>query len=134
MVLKDFDERQLKPVFSTDLVRRRVEIAWSRSEAKVTAEAAPDLGKVVAGDNREGICELGLGLRQGDAVASSELAAELAINLSLMLHDISKAEHGYRLFDPNSHEVGPLMQEPLTEIPLDGIPVTIVWYLLGSSQ
>ncbi len=70
-------------------------------------EAALDLGKVVAGDNQEEICELELELRQGDAAALLELAAELAADLPLMPCDISKAERGYRLFDPNSYEVDP---------------------------
>lgn len=105
--LKDLDKKQLKPIFSTDFVRQRAEIAWGRGKARVVVEAALDLGKVVAGDNQEEICELELELRQGDAAALLELAAELAADLPLMPCDISKAERGYRLFDPNSYEVDP---------------------------
>ncbi|MGV8378280.1 inorganic triphosphatase, partial [Pseudomonas aeruginosa] len=72
-----------------------------------------DLGKVVAGDNQEEICELDLELRQGDAAALLELAAELAADLPQMPSDISKAQRGYRLFDPNSHEVDPPAQKLL---------------------
>ena len=97
-------------------------------------EAALDLGKVVAGDNQEEICELELELRQGDAAALLELAAELAADLPLMPCDISKAERGYRLFDPNSYEVDPPAQKLLAETPLDGAFAAIAWYLLGSSQ
>ncbi|HJE33850.1 MAG TPA: CYTH domain-containing protein, partial [Pseudomonas aeruginosa] len=48
--LKDLDKKQLKPIFSTDFVRQRAEIAWGRGKARVVVEAALDLGKVVAGD------------------------------------------------------------------------------------
>ncbi|WP_079455635.1 CYTH domain-containing protein [Pseudomonas aeruginosa] len=118
--LKDLDKKQLKPIFSTDFVRQRAEIAWGRGKARVVVEAALDLGKVVAGDNQEEICELELELRQGDAAALLELAAELAADLPLMPCDISKAERGYRLFDPNSYEVDPPAQKLLAETPLDG--------------
>ncbi|MGS8173420.1 CYTH domain-containing protein, partial [Pseudomonas aeruginosa] len=132
--LKDLDKKQLKPIFSTDFVRQRAEIAWGRGKARVVVEAALDLGKVVAGDNQEEICELELELRQGDAAALLELAAELAADLPLMPCDISKAERGYRLFDPNSYEVDPPAQKLLAETPLDGAFAAIAWYLLGSSQ
>ncbi len=105
--LKRSRQEAALPIFSTDFVRQRAEIAWGRGKARVVVEAALDLGKVVAGDNQEEICELELELRQGDAAALLELAAELAADLPLMPCDISKAERGYRLFDPNSYEVDP---------------------------
>ncbi|MGV8790355.1 inorganic triphosphatase, partial [Pseudomonas aeruginosa] len=55
-------------------------------------------------------------------------------DLPLMPCDISKAEPGYRLFDPNSYEVDPPAQKLLAETPLDGAFAAIAWYLLGSSQ
>ena len=43
--LKDLDKKQLKPIFSTDFVRQRAEIAWGRGKARVVVEAALDLGR-----------------------------------------------------------------------------------------
>ena len=101
--LAELDKKSLKPIFTTDFVRERAEIAWGRGKAKVVIEAALDLGKVIAGEREEEICELELELRQGEPQALLELAAELATDLPLMPFDISKAERGYRLFDENSY-------------------------------
>ncbi|MDF3936146.1 inorganic triphosphatase, partial [Pseudomonas citronellolis] len=132
--LADLDKSQLQPIFSTDFNRQRAEIAWGRGKAKVALEAALDLGKVVAGEREEEICELELELRQGEPEALLELAAELAADLPLMPCDISKAERGYRLFDPASYNVQPDTQKLLAETPLDGAFAAIAWSLLGSSQ
>jgi inorganic triphosphatase YgiF len=61
-------------------VRERAEIAWGRGKAKVVIEAALDLGHVIAGKQKEEICELELELREGEPAALLELAAELAEN------------------------------------------------------
>ncbi|MNM78692.1 CYTH domain protein [compost metagenome] len=132
--LADLDKKQLKPIFTTDFVREKAEIAWGRGKAKVVVEAALDLGAVVAGKQQEEICELELELRQGEAEALLELAAELAADLPLMPCDISKAERGYRLFDPASYDVYPQGQKLLAETPLDGAFAAIAWLLLGNSQ
>lgn len=132
--LADLDKAQLAPIFSTDFTRQRAEIAWGRGKTRVVIEAALDLGKVVAGEQEEEICELELELRQGEPAALLELAAELAADLPLMPCDISKAERGYRLFDPASYTVHPDTQKLLAETPLDGAFAAIAWGLLGSSQ
>lgn len=134
VALADLDKKQLKPIFSTDFTRQRAEIAWGRGKTKVVIEAALDLGKVVAGKQEEEICELELELRQGDPAALLELALELAADLPLMPCDISKAERGYRLFDPSSYSIQPDTQKLLAETPLDGAFAAICWSLLGSSQ
>ena len=132
--LAQLDKRALAPIFSTDFVREKAEIAWGRGKSKVVIEAALDLGEVIAGEQREEICELELELRQGDPQALLELAAELAADLALMPCDISKAERGYRLFDPASYNLA-LAAPPLTaEQPLDDAFAAIAWHLLGSSQ
>ena len=100
--LADLDKKTLKPIFTTDFVREKAEIAWGRGKAKVVIEAALDLGKVIAGEGEEEICELELELREGEPAALLELACELAADLPLMPCDISKAERGYRLFDAGS--------------------------------
>ena len=132
--LAELDKKTLKPIFTTDFVRERAEIAWGRGKAKVVIEAALDLGFVIAGKQKEEICELELELREGDPAALLELAAELAEKLALMPCDISKAERGYRLFDANSYSLS-LPTPPLTaEMPLDDAFAALAWHLLGSSQ
>lgn len=132
--LADLDKSQLQPIFSTDFTRQRAEIAWGRGKAKVVVEAALDLGKVVAEQQEEEICELELELRQGEPEALLELAAELAVDLPLMPCDISKAERGYRLYDPASYSVQADAQKLLAETPLDGAFSALAWSLLGNSQ
>ena len=56
--LAELDKKTLKPIFTTDFVRERAEIAWGRGKAKVVIEAALDLGHVVVGKQKEEICEL----------------------------------------------------------------------------
>ncbi|MCY1287314.1 Inorganic triphosphatase [compost metagenome] len=132
--LADLDKSHLAPIFTTDFVREKAEIAWGRGKARVVVEAALDLGKVVADQAEEEICELELELRQGEPEALLELAAELAADLPLMPCDISKAERGYRLFDPASYNVYPQGQKVLAETPLDGAFAALAWLLLGNSQ
>lgn len=132
--LAELDKKTIKPVFSTDFVREKAEIAWGRGKAKVVLEAALDFGHVVAGKRKEEICELELELREGEPSALLELAAELSQTLALMPCDISKAERGYRLFDPGSYTLSLPVPELAAETPLDDAFVAIAWHLLGSSQ
>ncbi|MCK9815982.1 CYTH domain-containing protein [Pseudomonas sp. MAFF 302046] len=132
--LAELDKKTLKPIFTTDFVRERAEIAWGRGKAKVVIEAALDLGHVVAGKQKEEICELELELREGEPAALLELAAELAATLALMPCDISKAERGYRLFDANSYSLSLPAPELTAEMPLDDAFAALTWHLLGSSQ
>ena len=132
--LAELDKKQLVPIFTTDFVREKAEIAWGRGKAKVVIEAALDLGKVVAGEGEEEICELELELRQGEPDALLELAAELAADLALMPCDISKAERGYRLFDASSYSLNLPAPAVSAETSLDDSVVALGWYLLGSSQ
>jgi triphosphatase len=132
--LADLDKQQLAPLFTTDFVREKAEIAWGRGKAKVVIEAALDLGKVIAGEGEEEICELELELRQGEPAALLELAAELAADLPLMPCDISKAERGYRLFDASSYSLSLPAPQIEAEQTLDDAFAALAWYLLGSSQ
>ncbi len=132
--LAELDKSLLQPLFTTDFVRQRAEIAWGRGKAKVVIEAALDLGKVLAGEGEEDICELELELRQGEPEALLELAEALAADLPLMPCDISKAERGYRLFDANSYSLGLSTPELSAETSLDDSLTTLGWHLLGSSQ
>lgn len=132
--LAELDKKTLKPIFTTDFVRERAEIAWGRGKAKVVIEAALDLGHVVVGKQKEEICELELELREGEPAALLELAAELAETLALMPCDISKAERGYRLYDANSYSLSLPAPELTQETQLDDAFAALSWHLLGSSQ
>ncbi|MEB0040303.1 CYTH domain-containing protein [Pseudomonas sp. MH10] len=132
--LAELDKKTIKPLFTTDFIRERAEIAWGRGKAKVVIEAALDFGKVVAGKQQEEICELELELREGEPAALLELAAELAATLALMPCDISKAERGYRLFDADSYSLSLPAPELSAEMPLDDAYSALAWHLLGSSQ
>jgi triphosphatase len=132
--LAELDKNQLVPIFTTDFIREKAEIAWGRGKAKVVIEAALDLGKVIAGEGEEEICELELELRQGGPDALLELASELATDLSLMPCDISKAERGYRLFDSTSYSLNLPAPALSAETNLDDSVAALGWHLLGSSQ
>jgi triphosphatase len=132
--LAELDKKQLVPIFTTDFIRQKAEIAWGRGKAKVVIEAALDLGKVIAGEGEEEICELELELRQGEPDALLELAAELAADLALMPCDISKAERGYRLFDAGSYSLNLPAPVLSAETSLDDSVAALAWHLLGSSQ
>ena len=132
--LAELDKKQLKPLFTTDFVREKAEIAWGRGKAKTVIEAALDLGKVIAGEGEEEICELELELREGQPAALLELACELAADLPLMPCDISKAERGYRLFDAASYSLGLPAPQLHAEQSLDDAFAALAWHLLGSSQ
>jgi inorganic triphosphatase YgiF len=132
--LAELDKKTIKPMFTTDFVRERAEIAWGRGKAKVVIEAALDLGKVIVGKQSEEICELELELREGEPAALLELAAELAATLPLMPCDISKAERGYRLFDAGSYSLSLPAPELNAEMALDDAFTALAWHLLASSQ
>ncbi|MDB5981465.1 MAG: adenylate cyclase family protein [Pseudomonas sp.] len=132
--LAELDKKTIKPLFTTDFVRERAEIAWGRGKTKVVIEAALDLGNVIVGKQKEEICELELELREGEPAALLELAAELAATLPLMPCDISKAERGYRLFDANSYSLSLPAPALTPEMPLDDAFAALAWHLLSSSQ
>ena len=132
--LTDLDKTTLQPIFSTDFLRDKADIAWGRGKTKVAIEAALDLGKVCTGPQQEDICELELELREGEPAALLELAIELAAELPLMPCDISKAERGYRLFDAASYSLSLPAPDLLPEQALDDVFATLAWHLLGSSQ
>jgi len=132
--LAELDKKTIKPVFTTDFVRERAEIAWGRGKARVVIEAALDLGKVIVGKQSEEICELELELREGEPSALLELAAELAEKLALMPCDISKAERGYRLSDPDSYALSLPAPELNAETSLDDAFAALAWHLLANSQ
>ncbi|MCJ8168317.1 CYTH domain-containing protein [Atopomonas sediminilitoris] len=132
--LAKLDKSKLAPLFTTNFMRDKAELAWGRGKQKAVVEAALDQGQVVAGEQQEPICELELELRQGEPSALLELACELAADVALMPCDISKAERGYRLFDADSYTLRlPQAQLSSTQT-LDEVFAALGWQLLGSSQ
>jgi triphosphatase len=132
--LADLDKTSLQPVFTTDFERTKVLLRWQREDQTIEVEAALDRGEVVAGDAREPICELELEIRQGPAVALLELAHDLSTELALMPCDISKAERGYRLFEPASYELRPISPHWDVSTEVDAIIAGTGRQLLGQSQ
>ncbi len=132
--LAELDKKTLKPIFTTDFVREKAEIAWGRGKARVVIEAALDLGQVLVGKHVEEICELELELRQGEPEALLELASELAADLPLMPCDISKAERGYRLHDADSYALNLPAPALDASMALDDAFAALAWHLLGNSQ
>ncbi|MCF7200913.1 inorganic triphosphatase [Pseudomonas oligotrophica] len=131
--LAGLDKKTLKPIFTTDFVREKADIAWGRGKQKVAIEAALDQGQVLAGKQAEPISELELELRQGEPTALLELAIELATELPLMPCDISKAERGYRLHDPAHYQVQLPAPALTADMPLDEAIPALAWHLLGNS-
>ncbi|MBF8774588.1 CYTH domain-containing protein [Pseudomonas fulva] len=132
--LADLDKKTIKPLFTTDFTREYAEIAWGRGKAKVVIEAALDQGFVIAGKRKEAICELELELREGEPAALLELAAELTTSVALMPCDISKAERGYRLLEPERFELDLSVADLEADMALDEAYAALAWQLLGNSQ
>ncbi|MGY3283257.1 inorganic triphosphatase YgiF [Pseudomonas fulva] len=132
--LADLDKKTIKPLFTTDFTREYAEIAWGRGKAKVVIEAALDQGFVIAGKRKEAICELELELREGEPAALLELAAELTTSVALMPCDISKAERGYRLLEPERFELDLSVADLEADMALDDAYAAVAWQLLGNSQ
>ena len=103
--LAGLDKLLLQPVFTTDFQRTKAILRWQRDAEQVEVEVALDQGQVLADGRAEPICELELELRSGPAAALLELAVTLAADVALMPCDISKAERGYRLYDPTSYDL-----------------------------
>lgn len=84
----------LVPVFSTRF--RRTTYRYTPA-ADTEILLMIDSGEIVAGEQRQPLCELELELVRGDALDLMQLGARLAEDLPLLPDDRSKAERGYRL-------------------------------------
>ena len=132
--LADLDKLLLQPVFTTDFQRTKAIVRWQRDDEAVEVEVALDQGQVVADGRDEPICELELELRSGPAAALLELAVTLAADVALMPCDISKAERGYRLYDPASYDLQLDAQVWSQTTTVDEIIAGAGWQLLGHTQ
>ena len=85
---------QLKPLFSTDVVRTR---RWLRPQRGVRIEASVDQGFIHSGARRAELSELELELKAGAPRHLYDLALALSEAVPLAISDRSKAERGYAL-------------------------------------
>lgn len=132
--LADLDKSSLAPLFTTDFVRDKVDLAWTSPEGPVAIELALDRGMVSSSVGNEVICELELELRTGTPQALLTLALTLAQEFALMPCDISKAERGYRLLNPESFtykQNAPLL---VAQQSLESAFCQLAWHFLGNSQ
>ncbi|WP_159565696.1 inorganic triphosphatase [Budvicia diplopodorum] len=83
----------LKPLFTTNFQRQ----IWLVNYQQSQIEIALDHGSISAGEQTEGIGELELELKQGNAADMLALAQQLATVEGLRLGSQSKAARGYRL-------------------------------------
>lgn len=132
--LAGLDKLLLLPVFTTDFQRTKGLLRWQRDGEQVEVEAALDQGQVVADGRAEPICELELELRSGPVAALLELAVALAADVPLMPCDISKAERGYRLYDPQSYDLQLDAYPWSATTSVDEVVTAAGWQLLGHSQ
>ena len=132
--LAGLDKQLLQPMFTTDFQRTKALLHWQREGEAVEVEVALDQGQVLAGAHAEPICELELELRSGPAAALLELAVALAQDLALMPCDISKAERGYRLYDPASYDLQPDALAWTDTTSVDEVIAGAGWQLLGHTQ
>ncbi len=87
----------LQPIFLTDVKRTEWQLAYEDGTA---IEVALDLGRLEIGAHSEPISEVELELKKGKAWRLFELAALLQQTIPLQIENISKAERGYRHFQP----------------------------------
>ncbi|WP_415889953.1 inorganic triphosphatase [Neptuniibacter sp. SY11_33] len=97
---------KVAPIFSTDFNRTTWILDTLDSKGNVLkAEIALDQGSVSAQGREDPLCELELELLEGEATEMVKFALDLAKHVPLYISDISKAERGYRLLDPETYDV-----------------------------
>lgn len=101
----------LQAAFTTDFVRT----AWLIDTGKARIELALDRGHIIAGGQRETICEVELELLDGDPAELFRLALELQADLPLHPEVASKAERAYRLFTGAPLKPARAGPSPITE-------------------
>ncbi|WP_413736919.1 inorganic triphosphatase [Sodalis sp. RH21] len=86
-------QSRLEPLFRTDYQREKWVVTYGDSEIEV----AFDRGEVVAGDEREAICELEMELLRGSITDLLSFARSLTTDGGLRPGSLSKAARGYHL-------------------------------------
>ncbi|WP_087018886.1 inorganic triphosphatase [Thaumasiovibrio subtropicus] len=87
-------QADLEPLFSTNFERQQWLVALNDGSQ---IEIAFDQGEVIAGEQRDPICEVELELKSGQTEALFSLARELCSEGGIRLGNLSKAARGYRL-------------------------------------
>lgn len=98
-----FDDRSLRnalsPIFTTDV--RRTEWHLAMGDGSLV-EMALDQGELIAGEEREPICEIELELKRGRPASLFKLALALQADIPLWIENVSKAERGYAHYRPQT--------------------------------
>lgn len=126
--LHGFDKSSLITIFSTDFVRQCAQFMWNVDGEQAQIEVAIDQGIVKAPHQQTQICELELELKSGNANTMLNFAIELASRFPLIPSNLSKAERGYRLINPDVYK------KTMVEIPVEGSFDDQVKYYLAASQ
>ena len=132
--LAGLDKSRLQELFRTDFTRQSLELAWEHAGVATRIEVALDRGRVITASGEEPICELELELREGEPATLLELALQLAADLPLMPCDISKAERGYRLLQPDSFDLHIRPAELTAEQEMESALVALLQEKLAASQ
>ena len=92
----------LTPAFTTEFIRTtwRVEVSPGQQ-----VEVALDQGVIRCGESEATISEVEIELLEGSAAAVFDVATSLSAQIALRPDNASKAERGYRLFQPEPLEV-----------------------------
>lgn len=126
--LHGFDKSSLMTIFSTDFVRQYAQFIWDVDGEQALIEVAVDQGTVKALHQQTGICELELELKSGNANTMLNFAIELASQFPLIPSNLSKAERGYRLINPDVYK------KTMVGVPVEGSFDDQVKYYLAVSQ
>jgi len=99
-------QEQIEEVFTTDFQRTIWILDTLDSQGNtLKAEIALDQGSVRYLNREDPICELEIELLEGEGTELVKFAIELARRIPLYISDISKAERGYRLHNPEAYSV-----------------------------
>lgn len=102
--LADLDKTTLAAIFATDFIRDYILVDWQQSDVSARFEVAVDRGIIKTANNQQPLNELELELKQGNVTAMLGFAIKLADKFPLIPSDLSKAERGYRLLNPESFQ------------------------------
>ncbi len=98
----------LAPIFSTDMRRTTWVLAFENTDK---IELVLDVGEIIAGNNREPICEIELELIEGNKGRLFAFALQLQKHIPLFIENISKAQRAYAYF--RAQPVKTLKAEPI---------------------
>ncbi|MDO6514966.1 inorganic triphosphatase [Neptuniibacter sp. 2_MG-2023] len=99
-------QSNIAPIFTTNFQRTTWILDSLDSQGQVLkAEIALDQGTVTAAGKEDTICELEIELLEGNGSELVKFALKLAKHVPLYISDVSKAERGYRLLQPDNYEV-----------------------------